>query len=102
MAEFLRKTGGAKPVFWNYEILRDMQTRKLFLFSPHLLHIIVIPPCKKKYPPNFKGISPKCIMPVCAPQFVNFSPDFYSVVVIFAKIYLENLLTSMLNYKTNR
>lgn len=78
-----------------------MQTRKLFLFL-RTFSILSLSLPVKKYPPNFKGISPKCIMPVCAPQFVNFSPDFYSVVVIFAKIYLENLLTSMLNYKTNR
>ena len=75
MAEFLRKTGGAKPVFWNYEILRDMQTRKLFLFSPHLLHIIVIPPCKK-VPSEFQGDLPEMHHAGLRPPLRQFLPRF--------------------------
>ena len=80
MAEFLRKTGGAKPVFWNYEILRDMQTRKLFLFSPHLLHIIVIPPCKKITLRISKG-SPRNASCRFAPPNSSISPPIFTLLL---------------------
>ena len=80
MAEFLRKTGGTKPVFWDYEILRDMQTRKLFLFSPPLLHIIVIPPCKK-VSAEFQGDLPEMPHAGLRPPNSSISPPIFTLLL---------------------